>query len=224
MVLQLAEAWDLWSDTYDSEPNPLLELEASSLREHLDQLEGCMVLDVACGTGRWAEYARSSGARVIAVDLSPGMLAKAAHRPALSGSLVRADAGRLPIPDHSADIALCSFAISYLPSLGAAARELVRITRPGGRILVSDMHPAANHAGWKRSFRRSESTYELEHGSYTTEQLTKAFAGAGASIDRTLELHFGDEQRETFLKAGKERAFADVCRIPAVWIGMWTKR
>lgn len=223
MRVAVLEGYRMWADTYDRSPNPLLELESAILPQYFVPLAGKMFADIGCGTGRWAQYARRRGARVMAIDLSHEMLLQAAAKLELSGSLIRADAAALPSPDRAIDVSVCSFTIAYLVSLTQFAAEVSRIARPGSRVVISDLHPAAMKAGWKRTFRWSNQTYELEHSIYNERQILSAFAVAGLSLDHRVEAHIGEAQFETFRRAGKESAFAEACRTPALWIGIWRK-
>ena len=101
-----------------------------------------VVADIGCGNGLFlAELARRGyAAHLIGADLSPGMLRAAGQRvrdadlgaPALLG----ADASALPLRDGCADLTLAMHMLYHVPSPELAIRELRRITRPGGRLVV----------------------------------------------------------------------------------------
>lgn len=95
------------------------------------------VADVGCGNGAYlAELARRGHAGpVLGVDLSEGMLA-AARRRAPDAALAAGDAAALPLRDHVASLTLAPHMLYHVPGLRAAIRELRRITRPGGTVLV----------------------------------------------------------------------------------------
>lgn len=99
---------------------------------------GEVVVDIGCGTGSAAFLAAEAGAEVVGVDPSPRLLEVAA---AQAGSLpvtFRAgDAAGIPLPDASADAVISSFGIIFAPDPVAAAREVVRVLRPGGRLVMS---------------------------------------------------------------------------------------
>ena len=223
MRVAAAEAYRIWSATYDTAPNPLLALEAETLTEYLGHLQGKRLVDIGCGTGRWMEYATRQGARAIGIDAVHEMLLRAAGRPGLERTLLRGDAAHLPLASGIADLVLCSFTIAYLPSFLAAAAEMARIARPGARILVTDLHPNAVAAGWTRSFRQAGQVYDVDHRAYRENELIDAFSLARVKLERTASLNFGESQRDVFRRAGREHAFDDVCRIPAVWITSWRK-
>lgn len=105
---------------------------------------GGVVVDVGCGTGRAVlalrESVGSSG-KVIALDLTREMLRQAGPRCAAAGAgLVLADARRLPLADAAADAVFAAGLISHLPDAGEGLRELARITRPRGRLVL--FHPS----------------------------------------------------------------------------------
>jgi SAM-dependent methyltransferase len=110
-------------------------------------LPGRVVLEVGCGAAQCARWLCQEGAEVIAVDVSAGQLrhARSAVRgaPALPAPLlVQADAGALPLPDASVDIACSAFgAIPFVTDSAAVMREVARVLRPGGRWVFSTNHP-----------------------------------------------------------------------------------
>ena len=107
---------------------------------------GQRVVDVACGTGVVARLAAArvgpAGA-VTGVDVTPAMLAVArsisADGPPIDWH--EASAGKLPLPDASADVVLCSLGLQFFPDREAALREMRRILVPGGRLAVNAPGP-----------------------------------------------------------------------------------
>ena len=78
--LSSTEGCRLWAPDYDRPGNPLIEVEQPAVRGILDRLRPGAALDAACGTGRHAEYLTGLGHRVIGVDSSAEMLARATQR------------------------------------------------------------------------------------------------------------------------------------------------
>ncbi len=223
MVVSAQEGHRLWAQTYDTALNPVLALESRTLADLLCPVSGGCFIDVACGTGRWMQYLGKRGACAFGVDLSAEMLAQADGKRALRGKLVLADAGGLPFRDYAADATICSFAASYFPSLKQAVAEMARITRRGGQVIVSDLHPAAISAGWTRSFRLGEFVYEMEHSNPSLDEFLAAGYAASLQLDMQVEACLGDPERPIFRIAGKEHMFAELSRVPAIWIGIWNK-
>ena len=213
----------LWAEDYDTGHNPLLALERRVLQPHLNKLQGKFVVDVGCGTGRWLALASAAGASVAGLDLTPEMLTQAAAKPGLPGRLVRANAQSLPLAGAVADIALCSFCVSYVRDIPTVFAELARITRPKGRVIVSDIHPVAIASGWKRTFRNAGRLYEMKLDPGDRKDLFRPGLQAGLTLWRVFEPRFGEQERPQFENAGKAETFEAVSRTPALLITLWDR-
>ena len=109
---------------------------------------GGVAIDIGCGTGRALPPLRMavgpSGA-VIALDITPEMLDVARPAATLAGaSLVLADARVLPLPGNSVDVIFAAGLVNHLPDTAAGLRELARVTRPGGLLVL--FHPSGRAA------------------------------------------------------------------------------
>jgi ubiquinone/menaquinone biosynthesis C-methylase UbiE len=131
------EGYARWAEVYDEPGNQLLDLEQPVVREILDGLPPGVALDAACGTGRHTAYLASLGHKVIGVDTSPAMLARARDR-VPEGEFYEADLYELPLADDSVDVVVCALALSHVPDLARALTEFVRVLRPTGHLVVSD--------------------------------------------------------------------------------------
>ena len=106
--------------------------------------DGERVLDVAAGTGNAAVEAAKRGARVTASDLTPELLDAGRRRPDAAGldlEWVEADAEHLPFDDGEFDVVMSAIGVMFAPHHAAAADELVRVCRPGGRIALLSWTP-----------------------------------------------------------------------------------
>ncbi|GAA1842455.1 hypothetical protein GCM10009687_04750 [Asanoa iriomotensis] len=109
---------------------------------------GGVAVDVGCGTGRALPALRAAvgpTGRVLGIDITPEMLAVAAERAgSLRALLLLADARRLPLPDGAVDGIFAAGLVAHLPDPTAGLRELARVTRPGGRLVI--FHPSGRAA------------------------------------------------------------------------------
>lgn len=205
-VLAPCEAYRRLAKDYDSNPNALIALEERSMAPLLpDNLSGRTVIDVASGPGRWARYCREHGARAIAVDFCLEM------RPS-----VQADANLLPLPAACADVTICAFALGYAPE---CFTELARITRPGGMILASDVHPQALKRGWTRSFRHDGEVIQVADQPYELADLR----ADGVELSCLREPCLGAPERGIFERAGRLDLFEDALLAPAIFVGCWLR-
>jgi ubiquinone/menaquinone biosynthesis C-methylase UbiE len=128
-----------WSATYD-QPNSAFDLDEPVVKEIVDSLPVGVALDAACGTGRYAEFLAGRGHRVIGVDGSPDMLARARTR-VPRGEFLLGDLHRLPVADAEVDLVVCALALTHVPALAPVLAEFARVLRPGGHLVIADMHP-----------------------------------------------------------------------------------
>lgn len=141
---------------------------------------GADVLDAGCGAGRMSRYLADRGVRPRGVDLSSGMVAMARRdHPDLGFGVASLHA--LPFEDASLDGVLLWYSVIHTPpaGLGRVLAEAVRVTRPGGHLLVG----AQSGHGTRDvgpSYRRIGHEITLERHLYTADDLTAALEVAGA--------------------------------------------
>jgi ubiquinone/menaquinone biosynthesis C-methylase UbiE len=113
----------------------------------LDPAPGSSVLDVGCGFGAFHPALVAAGARVLALDYSPGMAREARQRAARDGlpvQVLQADAQQIPLASHSVDHALASHMLYHVPDIRRALLEIKRVVKIGGRVLITTN--AADHS------------------------------------------------------------------------------
>jgi SAM-dependent methyltransferase len=127
------EGWDRVAHLYDDVWAPLTTQFVEPLLEAAAVEAGQRVLDLACGPGYLAAAAAARGAAVLAVDLSPAMVAEAHRRhPALE--VRQGVAERLDLPSAGFDRVLNGFGLNHLADPPAFFTEALRLLRPGGRL------------------------------------------------------------------------------------------
>lgn len=206
-----------WAETYDLPGNPLINLEEPVVTRLLERLPPGVALDVAAGTGRYARRLAALGHRVLAVDLSSAML---------RGLGDLADVGRavghmtaLPAADAAVDVAVCSLALTHLAVLEPAIAEIARVLRPGGRAVLSDIHPLVAGTGGMAFYSTAggQVRFVRNHVHWPSTYLG-AFRASGLLVRQCLEPRFGGESGVPHLMgslpavvdAAARTAFADL--------------
>jgi SAM-dependent methyltransferase len=161
------------------------------IREHV--VDGARVLDAGCGSGRIFRYDLGPvAAQIVGVDITPQLRENPnIHRPLLG------DVRALPLRDASFDVVLTSHVVEHLPRPEAAFREMARVLRPGGRLLVltpnrfhyvplvAALLPHRLHVKFNRSRGVEErDIFPTFYRANTAGRLRRLLEGAGLSVER----------------------------------------
>jgi malonyl-CoA O-methyltransferase len=223
-VLPAREGYRLWARTYDAERNPVVALSEEAVSRLSPSVRGTRLLDAACGTGRHLAAALKDGAhRAVGVDLVPAMLSVAHRRPG-AAPVVAADVRALPLRASSFDLVWCRLAAGHLPVLDPLYQAIARVLRPGGHLVVTDFHAAAQAAGHRRTFRDGEGNgWTIESHAHRALDHQTAAAGAGLELEDTVEGRVGPAVRACYRRAGLERQYRRDMGLPLI-IGLRFRR
>jgi SAM-dependent methyltransferase len=139
--------YDAMAHLYDTQPYRDKQPDAALLelqRSH----PSTAILDLCCGTGNQliANRLHLPDTLMVGLDLSHGML-RQAHLKPQDIHWVRADSSAPPFADHSFDYISHQFALHHIHDKSSAARAIFRLLRPGGRLVMTNLHPHTMH-GW----------------------------------------------------------------------------
>lgn len=181
------KGYDRWAVLYDREANPLIAIEEPVVREAIGDVAGLEVLDLGCGTGRHSLWLASAGATVTGVDFSDGMLEEARGKPGAEAVRFLAHdlAQPLPFAAGSFDVVVSGLVLEHLAALDAFFAEARRVLRPGGRAVVSAMHPAMFLKGVQARFTDPASGEKVQPGSFAHSigEFVMAAVRAGFAIE-----------------------------------------
>ena len=198
--LAVLEGYARWATTYeqDMDGHPLALAESGAMCALLPPCQDIVALDAACGTGRYARLLAEQGARqVIGVDQSTAMLERARELIAPgSAAEVLFKQGHLldlPLADHSCDLAIVALALAHLETrqLGQAFAEFRRILKPGGTLLMSEMHPFGALTGGRCRFEQTigsqKQVYHVQTYTHLHEDYFTAASAAGLTLEAMRE-------------------------------------
>jgi cytosine/adenosine deaminase-related metal-dependent hydrolase/SAM-dependent methyltransferase len=213
-------AFELLSQSYDTQPNPLLLLEQRYLERMLPEISGKDILDAGCGTGRWlSQLSRMQPRMLNGIDASAAMLQVASEKNIPGVDLRRSSCEETPFPDRSFDLLLSSFVVSYIGDIARMATELDRIARRGCDLFLSDMHPETqDRLGWQRTFRCRTGEVGFEAFHHDLDEIRTIFQDLGWEIRAALQAEFNAPEREIFDAAGRLDRFHEAEGHPAIYI------
>jgi ubiquinone/menaquinone biosynthesis C-methylase UbiE len=181
------EAFDLWSATYDDQvTNPLLLLDDDLMGRLLANvpLDGKVIVDVGCGSGRsWPKLLSGRPERLIGCDASTGMLdlLKTKYPDA---DLHRVTDHRLrDLRDESCDLVISTLTLGYIADVEGALREWARVLKPAGEVVLTDLHPDVATPD-ARSFRLKNRTIVIRHLSRSLASISAAAERGGFQVAR----------------------------------------
>ncbi len=197
LILPARQGYDRLAPHYDRKGNTAVALKQREIGRLMGNVRGRKVADLGCGTGTNAIAMAAAGADVTAVDFSQEMLAQARQK---SGAgrvrFIEHDLERpLPLKTNTFDKALCALALEHVSKLDGAFAEMARICRPGGEVIVVEMHPAMFLKGVSAHFHDPATGQDIRPQSIA-HQLSDLVMGAVRCGLRIVEMN-------EFFDAGK---------------------
>jgi malonyl-CoA O-methyltransferase len=189
-VSDVQGGYDRWAAVYDHDGNPLQALEGPRVRAAVGDVRGRRVLDLGCGTGRHALWLAAAGATVTAVDFSDGMLAEARRKPGADAVRFVALDLHAPLPfADEFDVVVSGLVLEHLRDLGGFFAAARRAVVPGGRAVVSAMHPAMFLRGAQARFTDPASGELVQPGSlpHSVAAFVMAAVRAGFRLENVEE-------------------------------------
>ena len=152
------QAYDQWSDQYDTNINRTRDLEAISLRTSLANITAMDILEIGCGTGKNSEWLVTKAKTLVAVDLSTEMLAKAKAKLPTTDFIQADITGPWNFTNRLFDLVTFSLVLEHIQNLDFIFSETARKLRPGGQVYIGELHPFKQYGGTKARFETENGT------------------------------------------------------------------
>jgi malonyl-CoA O-methyltransferase len=152
--MEIAAAYDQWSNIYETNENATRDLAAKVLRQQYSTFAARDVLEIGCGTGLNTQHLAAVSANVLAVDFSPGMLEKArANVSAVNVKFAQLDLDQAwTIADSAFDLIVCTLVLEHIGDLAHVFQQAARVLRPGGEFFFCELHPYRQLQGTQAQF------------------------------------------------------------------------
>jgi len=184
----------IWSNGDFARVASVMQIVGERLAERADVMPGEKVLDVATGSGNVAIAAARRFADVTGLDYVPSLLETGRIRAEAEGfpeiAWVEGDAQALPFEDASFDVVLSSYGVMFAPDQPKAAAELLRVTKPGGRIGLANWTPeGAVGEMFKLTTKHAPPPFKLDPPVLwgTEDRLRELFGDGISSLEVTRE-------------------------------------
>ncbi len=153
--MKVREAYNSWAIQYDTNENKTRDLEAISLKSTLENINVECCLEIGCGTGKNTEWLISKATKIIAIDFSEEMLAKAKSK--IQSEKVRFIQADITeewgfIDNEKIDLATFSLVLEHIENLDCIFQKLSNILTDNGYVYIGELHPFKQYNGTKARF------------------------------------------------------------------------
>jgi ubiquinone/menaquinone biosynthesis C-methylase UbiE len=161
--MSIQNAYDDWSQTYDTDENLTRDLDQQILQETLANQRFDSILEIGCGTGKNTAFLTQIGARVHALDFSEGMIAKVTGK--VKAENVKFSVADLthtwPCENAAYDLIVCNLVLEHIEDLSFIFSEASRVLAQRGKFLINELHPFRQYEGKQARFQGAAGVIEI---------------------------------------------------------------
>jgi ubiquinone/menaquinone biosynthesis C-methylase UbiE len=162
--MNVQQAYDEWSEIYDTNKNKTRDIEAKALRASILPTSELDILEIGCGTGKNTEYLQTKAKNLIGADFSAEMLEKA--RTKIKAENVKFRQMDLretwDFTENSFDLITCSLALEHIENIAFIFQQAHQVLRSKGHFYIGELHPFKQYQGTKARFETDSGVFELE--------------------------------------------------------------
>lgn len=156
--MNVKEAYQEWSEQYDTNENKTRDLEAVALRSVLSSIHFDKVLEFGCGTGKNTVWFEQNAKEILSADFSEAMIAKAAEK--INSPKVQFAVANINEPwDFSKekfDLVSFSLVLEHIQNIEAVFNKINQVTESGAFVYIGELHPFKQYAGSKARYTTPE--------------------------------------------------------------------
>lgn len=161
--MNVQEAYNHWSATYDTDKNLTRDLDFWVTANTLSNLKFKSAIEIGCGTGKNTLLLSQIAENVHAMDFSQSMIQKAKVK--LGSGNVNFAISDITKPwayiDQSADLVVCNLVLEHVENLSLIFSEASRCLVEGGKFFVCELHPFRQYQGTKANFQKEQEKVEI---------------------------------------------------------------
>ena len=194
--MNIQNAYNEWSETYDTDENLTRDLDQQLTREALANLHFDSILELGCGTGKHTTFLAQIGTDVHALDFSEGMIAKAREKVKVGN--VRFSVADLtqawPCEDQAYDLIVCNLVLEHIENLSFIFSQAFRVLNDGGKFLINELHPFRQYEGKKARFDKGEGVTEIPAFVHHISDFLNAASNSGLRLVKLNERWHEEDQ------------------------------
>ncbi len=194
--MNVREAYQEWSQQYDTNQNKTRDLEATALRSVLSKLELNKVLEFGCGTGKNTVWFEQNAKEILSADFSEAMIAKATEKiksPKVQFTI--ADINKAwDFTNLEFDLISFSLVLEHIENLDVVFSKIDKITQTGSKVYIGELHPFKQYAGSKARYSTPEGEQLVTCYTHNVSDFIHAANKYGFSLIE-LEEWFDDNDR-----------------------------
>lgn len=196
--MDIQNAYNEWSEIYDSNANLTRDLDQQVTRETLAGQHFNAILELGCGTGKNTMFLAEIGTQVHALDFSEGMIAKAKEK--VKAENVRFEmmdlTKRWHCEDGAYDLIVCNLVLEHIQHLPHIFTEAARALQPNGRFFINELHPFKQYKGTKARFERDTETIEVDAFTHHISDFTNTASACGFKLIKFNEYWHAEDQNK----------------------------
>lgn len=195
--MEVREAYNIWASQYDSNNNKTRDLEGVALKNTLSNISFTNCLEIGCGTGKNTTWLHTKGNKIVSVDFSEAMLAKAKSKiHSEKVKFIQADINKSWdfANQEKFDLATFSLVLEHIENLNSIFEKLSNVITPNGFVYLSELHPFKQYDGSKARFETESGVQMVTCFTHHLSDYCNAASINGFKIV-LMEEYFDDDNR-----------------------------